>query len=344
MSDFNVRADAVDVEQIMRQIRARIREKRGVDYTEEQIQELARVRLEKFLDPKGLRSDLLEQFQRSAQRDVPPIYDFDDKTLFRSSNPFVAFMRRLLLPILKLFFSPNPLNHAMHLQTGINRYLLDRAARDVLFYEVLHNLVVEMTRTGIDVKNMQMRVESIAGRLDFNERRARALEAVVQYRPDALSERGHGPAPLPGGGPGGESAPAPSGIDPITSGESLRSRRRRRRRGRRSGPGFGGEVGSDERRTTSGERAATSDDLRVTSDGQGATTDERGQMSGEPRTPNRESNLEPGPTNSEPNVERRTANPEPGPEPRTANPEPNLEPRTTNPEPTSSPDRDSDQS
>ena len=53
MADFNVRADAVDVEQIMRQIRGRIRDKRGVDYTEEQIQELAKVKLEKFLDPKG---------------------------------------------------------------------------------------------------------------------------------------------------------------------------------------------------------------------------------------------------------------------------------------------------
>ena len=51
MSDINVRSDAVDVEQIMRQIRARIREKRGVDYTEEEIRELASVKLETFLDP-----------------------------------------------------------------------------------------------------------------------------------------------------------------------------------------------------------------------------------------------------------------------------------------------------
>ena len=55
MADFNVRADAVDVEQIMRQIRGRIRDKRGVDYTEEQIQELAKVKLEKFLDPRGVQ-------------------------------------------------------------------------------------------------------------------------------------------------------------------------------------------------------------------------------------------------------------------------------------------------
>ena len=53
MTDFHIRSDNVDVEQIMGQIRARIREKRGVDYTEEEIKELANARLEKFLDPRG---------------------------------------------------------------------------------------------------------------------------------------------------------------------------------------------------------------------------------------------------------------------------------------------------
>ena len=98
MADFNIRADEVDVEQIMRQIRARIREKRGVDYTEEQIQALAKVRLEKFLDPKGLRSDLLEQFRQTAHLDVPPTYEFDDTTIFESDKGIVRFFRRLFRP------------------------------------------------------------------------------------------------------------------------------------------------------------------------------------------------------------------------------------------------------
>ena len=67
MSEFSVRSDNVDVEQIMRQIRARIREKRGVDYTEDEIRELANVKLEKFLDPKGVRSDLLQQFRQMRE-------------------------------------------------------------------------------------------------------------------------------------------------------------------------------------------------------------------------------------------------------------------------------------
>jgi len=65
MSEFTIRSESVDVEQIMKQIRQRILEKRGADYTEDQIRELASVRLEKFLDPKSLRSDLLDQFRKS---------------------------------------------------------------------------------------------------------------------------------------------------------------------------------------------------------------------------------------------------------------------------------------
>jgi len=59
-------------------------------------------------------------------------------------------------------------------------------------FELLHNLVVETTRLGIEVKNLKMRVESLASRHDFAERRARALEGIVQSR---LEGRGDEPAP-----------------------------------------------------------------------------------------------------------------------------------------------------
>ena len=39
MSEFTIRSESVDVEQIMKQIRQRILEKRGQDYTEEQIRD-----------------------------------------------------------------------------------------------------------------------------------------------------------------------------------------------------------------------------------------------------------------------------------------------------------------
>src|SRR6188508_135105 len=117
MTDFSIRSDNVDVEQIMRQIRARIREKRGVDYTEEEIQELAAVKLEKFLDPRGVRSDLLEQFRRAQPPYQPPElpnFSFEEQTLFESHRAPLRLVRRLLQPILKLFFNPNPLIQALN--------------------------------------------------------------------------------------------------------------------------------------------------------------------------------------------------------------------------------------
>jgi hypothetical protein len=235
MTDFNVRSDSVDVEQIMRQIRERIREKRGVDYTEAQIHELANAKLERFLDPSGVRSGLLEEFRR---RPAPPAYAFEDTTLFDSDKAIVRFFRRLLRPFLKLLFNPNPLTSVLHTQAAINQ---QQEERHVLYYEVIHNLVVEMTRVSIESKNMKMRLESLQGRLEFNERRARALEAVVQYKRGAhASNRDEEAA---GTEPQG-------GADPITGGESLRTRRRRRRRGRRAQgqpdvAGAGDEAGED---------------------------------------------------------------------------------------------------
>ena len=231
MSDFNIRSDSVNVEQIMRQIRARIREKRGVDYTEQQIRELAAVKLERFLDPQKVRSELLQQFRQGGIAPLPN-YAFEDTTLFESHRlPLLHSVRRLLRPVLKLFFNPNPLIHALHMQAEINTR---HAQYTELSYEVLHNLVVEVTRLGIDVKNLQMRVESLSGRLDFNERRSRALEGVVQYRPGEAPEDEPSPA-------ADSAAPARRNGDQQAAAEPRR--RRRRRRSRRTGRGDGAETG-----------------------------------------------------------------------------------------------------
>lgn len=226
MSEFSIRSDSADVEQIMKQIRARIREKRGVDYTEEEIRELANVKLEKFLDPRGVRSDLIEQFRRSRASMPPPEnFAFEDDTLYETHRSVIRWIRKLLNPILKLFFNPNPLIQALHIQSRLNTRNAKREELDALQFEVLHNLVLELTRLGIEVKNLKMRVESISSRLDFDERRSRALEGVVMYRPGAV-------APLqPPTGEEGRGA---------ESDQAERRTRRRRRRSRRR-PGERGE-------------------------------------------------------------------------------------------------------
>jgi len=248
MSDSSVRADSVDVEQIMRQIRSRIRDKRGVDYTEDQIRELANAKLERFLDPNGVRSGLFEEFRRQPP---PATYAFEDTTLFDSDKPLIRFFRKLLRPLLKLMFNPNVLSSTLHNQAEFNDYV---KGLHPLYFELMHNLVLETTRLAIEVKNLKMRVESVQSRLEFNERRSRALEGVVQYKPEALQRqppaaRDNDPRTEPEGG-----------TDPVTGGESLRTRRRRRRRGRRGQPGQAPGAASDASASTAAGDEGPDDD------------------------------------------------------------------------------------
>jgi hypothetical protein len=189
MADLNVRSDSVDVEQIMKQIRTRIREKRGTDYTDAELQQLASVKLEQFADPSGLRSDLLVQFQ---QRSSEP------STYHRHRGPR-RWLLMLLHPLLKRI--------QKQLMSDLN-----------LYFEIIHNLVVEVTRLGIEVQNLKMRVESLSSRVDFDERRGRALEGVVQYRPDALPRPRPQDAPRPGSGNAPAPPAAPAAAGPISSG------------------------------------------------------------------------------------------------------------------------------
>jgi hypothetical protein len=302
MTDFNIRSESVDVEQIMRQIRARIREKRGADYTEEQVRELATVRLEKFLDPKNLRSDLLEQFRRSRpaiQDDPPPVqapYEFNDETLFASHRGPLRFIRKLLKPLLKLFFNPNTLNQILHTQAQFNVDLLKREQRrriefersraewNALYYEVLHNLVLETTRNGIELKNLKMRVEALASRLDFSERRVRALEGVVQYRPEAYRHRdrdrdrdrprgqrtdetvsgdGQDPALVPTG----EGSPHQGAVAGVPGEGRRRRRRRRGRRGAERGEGRPSAEGAEDAETGASAEDAEDAEFRASAEG-----------------------------------------------------------------------------
>ncbi len=252
MAEFNIRADSVDVMQIMERIRERIREKRGPDDTEQQIRKLAEVTLDRCLEPRRTGSDLVERNRRLTSpgrfdRDqqgrslAPEPFEFNEDTLYASSRgamgKLIRLIRRLLNPILRLFFNPDPIIFAMMRQAEINSRLLDllnrvntefertgkkfaaREELDALNYEVANNLVVEMTRLAVDMKNHKMLVESVAGRLDFDARRARALESVEQTRS------------------------TPQASDPErtesdgTPAEPTRTRRRRRRSRRRPGGG-----------------------------------------------------------------------------------------------------------
>ena len=222
MSDFSIRAPSVDVEEIMRHIKTRISDKRGVDYTEQQIQELATVKLETFLDANNIRSDLREHYKRSRPAAKHLLGEFEDQTQASLSRGFFGRFLTLVRKILTRLLRLNPIINALHIQEKINQ---SRHQNESLNYELLNNLVVEITKLGIEVKNLKMQVVSLNSRLDFNERRERALENVVAYQP----------------GTGRRDSKAASRLEDAESVEKKQEsaetkpepRRRRRRRGRR---------------------------------------------------------------------------------------------------------------
>ena len=53
------------------------------------IRELAAARLEKFLDPTKVRSDLLETYRQLQRQQMSPNIELDEETLFGSPRPWV---------------------------------------------------------------------------------------------------------------------------------------------------------------------------------------------------------------------------------------------------------------
>ena len=249
------RGDHVDVEQIMRDIRARIGQRPGIELTDPQVQELAARRLEAILDPRSTSPALLEQLRRSAgvpavttptvTADAPP-YRFEDTTLYETHNALTRAIRKLLNPVLKLFFNPNPLIQALNIQSRLNVETGQREAERVqqqtewnaLHYEILQRLVMEVSRASLEIQALSLQVQSLGAKVDFNERRVRGIEGALHQgrfsggrevaaqpstpAPEAPTETAPSEAAAPGEAP---------------SGEGHQRRRRRRRRGRRgAGP------------------------------------------------------------------------------------------------------------
>jgi hypothetical protein len=249
--------DQPDVDQIIRDIKARISQRHGIELSGQQIQELAARRLEAILDPRTVKPGLLDQLRKAAgaPAEIAPAqpadaYVFEDHTIYDTHNGFVRFMRRLLNPLLKLFFNPNPIAAALNAQTTVNREAARREAErermqaewNALHYTLLQRLVTEVSRVSLEMQGLALRVESLSTRADFTERRIRGLEAVPSPPPvpsrsfDALS------APsAPSAAASGPAQPRPAGETGTGDASSESGRRRRRRRRGRRGPGQGGE-------------------------------------------------------------------------------------------------------
>jgi len=186
MSTFSIKDNQVDVESIMATIRKRIEEKRKGLYSEQEIAEIAQMKLDAPLVATEFNSDFVSAFRA---RDSRWNYSFDPQTLYASSRggagALIRLARRVLHPVLKLFFNPNPLISALSRQADLNRY----------YVQLLHNMALELTRLNLEVTELKARVRGLGGRMEFQTKREKTLE-------DLVVEKGASPASAEGGGEG----------------------------------------------------------------------------------------------------------------------------------------------
>ena len=168
---FEIKAKDVDVEAIMAAIRKRIEAKKTGLYTEEEIRAIAERRLDAVLDAHDFSSELLADFRSQRWN-----FQFDPETIYRSSRGAVGQVleriRRVLKPLQKLFWNPNPMIFALSRQADLNRY----------YVHLFHNLTLELTRLNLEAQELKNRNLQLQGRLELLARREKTLESMVVYR------------------------------------------------------------------------------------------------------------------------------------------------------------------
>jgi hypothetical protein len=179
---FEIRAEGVDTEQVLREIRESIEEKKKAGLiTEEEIREIASRPLRPVLQPHDLKSGLLAELLEQPSRWN---FAFDADTLFRSSRGgsgrALEAVRRLLRPVQKLFWNPTPLISALSRQKDVN----------TAYAHLLHNLVLEVTRLNLEVVDLRSRMLQLQGRLELQSRREKTLESMALGTPPSRGEDG----------------------------------------------------------------------------------------------------------------------------------------------------------
>lgn len=177
---FEIRSDAVDVEEVMRAIRKRIEEKKQGLYSDEEIREIAERRLQAVLDAhefsSGLGADLKALEKRFDLRISPDTIYLSSRGAFGRA---LERVRRMLRPIHKLFWNPDPLVWSVCKQSDLNREIGE------VYLTLFHNFAVELTKLNLEVQDLKNRNLQLQGRLELLVRREKTLEDMVVYREGA---------------------------------------------------------------------------------------------------------------------------------------------------------------
>ena len=170
---FRIAAEGVDVEEVMREVRRRIAEKKDGLLSDAEVRQIAEHRLDPVLDKADVSARLLKELLDDPARWG---YAFDADTLYRSSRGSVGQalerIRAWLRPVQKLFWNPNPMISALSRQADLNS----------TYVHLLHNLSLEVTRLNLELQDLRNRNLQLQGRVELLARREKTLESLVVMR------------------------------------------------------------------------------------------------------------------------------------------------------------------
>ncbi len=168
---FEIHADGVDVVEIMRQIRERIKEKKekGI-YTDEEIQEISDLKIQTFAESSEIDSELLRRL-------LEPNHGWNIQAGYpikthRSGwkGKLILLAKKLVRPLVRLYT-----DHLINRQAQLNLYLV----------YLSHNLTRELTRLQIEYRKIDYRCQVLQREVDFMKERQRAFEDLAVLQPAA---------------------------------------------------------------------------------------------------------------------------------------------------------------
>lgn len=196
MSLFEIDDPGVDVGALEERVRAAIEAKRGVRFSDEELEKLRGAELEPRLRREDLPRGWLEEASKVRSRvpsRPPPELDASLLTVLHESGSggFKGTVLRLARRLMKPFY-----RSTLNLETAFSMVIdaigeqgawmsdnagqLDRwRERDL---HLFHNLVVEVTALRLQQTHMQDRINELVRQLDALTQRERALEALTVER------------------------------------------------------------------------------------------------------------------------------------------------------------------
>lgn len=206
---FEIDDPEIDVEELEERVRAAIEAKRGVRFTDEELDELRRTPLRPRLRREDLPTRLLEEIPGARSKlprvPAPPVGDLPEGEMtpegfFTASGTglrgrALRRLRALARPVVRALFDlPQLIHHIVH-RDNLLKDRIDRQGewaerqlsqmtgrierwreRDL---QLLHNLVYELSDVLNDLQEMADRLAELNRRLDQLEERERALEKIV---------------------------------------------------------------------------------------------------------------------------------------------------------------------